>query len=129
MDALRINKTAKDQLAMLKRRTGIPHNNILCRWALCRSLAEPTPPLAIEAENDGGIDIKWDTFAGEQSSVLIALVRHRCANEGAATHDDAVNHQVRLHVHRGIGYLFGDRGLTSIDNLMEATRRGKPPAT
>ena len=39
---------AKEQLIRLKTRTGIPQWNILCRWAFCLSLAEPTPPTPIE---------------------------------------------------------------------------------
>ncbi len=46
MDRIRLNASAKNQLATLKRRTGIEHNNALCRHALCISLANPSvPPL------------------------------------------------------------------------------------
>ena len=41
---VRTSKTAKEQLIKLKRITKIENWNILCRWALCRSLAEPTIP-------------------------------------------------------------------------------------
>ena len=47
IEHIRISRTARDQLITLKRRTGIMHWNVLCRWALCRSLAEPAPPPAI----------------------------------------------------------------------------------
>jgi DNA sulfur modification protein DndE len=118
MDALRVNKTAKDQLATLKRRTGIAHYNVLCRWALCRSLSEATSPLPIEPGSEGGVDIKWETFAGEQSAVLLALVKHRCVRDGLPVDDDSLAMQIRLHVHRGIGYLFGDRRVSSLAGLI-----------
>lgn len=118
MDALRINKVAKDQLATLKRRTGIAHYNVLCRWALCRSLAETTSPLPIEPGSEGGVDIKWETFAGDQSAVLLALVKHRCAQEDLPLDDDSLATQIRLHVHRGIGYLFGDRRVSTLAGLV-----------
>ncbi len=43
LDRVRISQAAKDQLIKLKRVTKIDQWNILCRWAFCRSLAEPTP--------------------------------------------------------------------------------------
>jgi DNA sulfur modification protein DndE len=128
MDAVRINKQAKDQLATLKRRTGIAHYNVLCRWALCRSLLERTSPLPIDSEGDGSLEIRWDTFAGEQSSVLQALVRHRCMLDGLPVEQDEIARQVGLHVHRGIGYLFGDRQITGIEGLLELTRERESAA-
>ena len=40
IDHIRFSQQAKDQLIKFKRVTGIEHWNILCRWALCVSLAE-----------------------------------------------------------------------------------------
>ena len=45
---IRLSSQAKEQLIRLKTRTGIGQWNILCRWAFCLSLAEPTPPTPIE---------------------------------------------------------------------------------
>ncbi|MBC6474598.1 MAG: DndE family protein, partial [Hormoscilla sp. GM102CHS1] len=39
-----LSQTAKNQLTQLKRNTKIDQWNILCRWAFCRSLAEPSIP-------------------------------------------------------------------------------------
>ena len=39
---IRHGQTTRDQIATLKRRTGIKHMNVLCRWALCRSLTHPS---------------------------------------------------------------------------------------
>ena len=47
IEHIRLSQQARDQLITLKRRTGIAHWNVLCRWALCRSLAEPAPPPAV----------------------------------------------------------------------------------
>ena len=41
---VRLSQQAKDQLSRLKGKTGIKNWNILCRWALCYSLAEKTVP-------------------------------------------------------------------------------------
>ena len=39
-NSVRVNQQAKDQLIKLKRITGIKQWNVLCRWALCLSLAQ-----------------------------------------------------------------------------------------
>ena len=44
VERVRLSKSAEDQLNKLKRSTKIKQWNILCRWALCRSLAEPSIP-------------------------------------------------------------------------------------
>ncbi|MGL6135731.1 MAG: DndE family protein, partial [Planktothrix sp.] len=44
VERIRLSQTAKEQLTKLKRITKIDNWNILCRWALCRSLAESTIP-------------------------------------------------------------------------------------
>lgn len=128
MDSLRLNKSAKDQLTTLKRRTGIAHNNVLCRWALYRSLAEASSPLVTVADGEEGAEIKWETFAGEHSAMLVALMRHRCAREQIRLEESEISTQIRLHVHRGLGYLFGDRQMSGIESLLALTRESHSPA-
>src|SRR3954451_18823304 len=105
MDTVRVSKQAKDQLMTLKRRTGIQQWNILCRWALCRSLAEPSVPPDIEIPIDSNVEMTWRVFAGEYGDVFSALVERRCALDGHELDAANVNRQFRLHLHRGIGYL------------------------
>ncbi len=50
---------AKEQLIRLKTRTGIQQWNILCRWALCRSLKELTPPTPIDIPADSNVEMTW----------------------------------------------------------------------
>jgi DNA sulfur modification protein DndE len=54
IDHIRLSKQAREQLIRLKRHTGIEHWNVLCRWAFCRSLAEPSvpPPAKIPADSN-----------------------------------------------------------------------------
>ena len=40
----RLSAQAREQLIRLKTRTGIGQWNILCRWAFCLSVGQPTPP-------------------------------------------------------------------------------------
>lgn len=46
IETVRVSEKAKVQLITLKRRTGIQNWNVLCRWALCSSLAESLNPQA-----------------------------------------------------------------------------------
>lgn len=118
IDTVRISKTGKDQLATLKRRTKIPTWNILCRWAFCVSLNEPSPPHAFRSESEYPIEMTWRTFAGEHEGLYRALLIERCRKDGVALDEDNLTTQLRLHVHRGIAYLAGDKGLQSIGDLV-----------
>lgn len=117
-ETIHLSADAKQQLMRLKRRTGIKHWNVLCRWGLCRSLAEatPVPPQRIPA--DSNVEMTWRTFAGPWGDVLWALTVAHCAAAGIATDYETVNQQLRLHIHRGVGYLYGDQNLTDIESLV-----------
>lgn len=54
---IRLSSQAKEQLIRLKTRTGISQWNILCRWAFCLSLAEPTPPTPVEIPADSNVEM------------------------------------------------------------------------
>lgn len=117
VEHIRLSRTARDQLITLKRRTGIDHWNVLCRWALCRSLAEDAPPPAARLPADSNVEMTWKVFAGPYGDELWALLRQRCHNDGLPLDDDTMAAQFRLHLHRGIGYLVGDSRVTGIVGL------------
>ena len=100
-DTIRLSQKAKDRLVVLKRRTGIEQWNILCRWALCRSLQEPTEP-STDFTTDSNIEIAWSTFAGEYAPVYQGLLEDTCPSSL-----DSQEHLL-AHIHRGIGYLFSE---------------------
>lgn len=127
IEHIRLTTTARDQLVTLKRRTGIAHWNVLCRWALCRSLAEPAPPPSAKLVFDSNVEMTWRVFAGEHADVLLALTRYRCHVDGLPTDDETVGFQLRLHLHRGIGYLVGDPRVTNIAGLVSVAL-DQPPA-
>jgi DNA sulfur modification protein DndE len=108
IETVRISPAAKDQLITLKRRTGLKHWNELGRWALCRSLAEPTRPPNVPIPTEGGIEIEWRTFAGRASDLYLDLLRQRCVADELKPDSRTVQRQLLLHLHRGIGYLVGD---------------------
>jgi len=112
-----VSERARDQLVKLKRNTGIPHWNELCRWALCLSLAEPSIPAAAKIVTDSSVDMTWRQFGGTFSDVYLALLRERCHRDGLELSDDNLAAQFKLHLHRGIGYLAADRRLTNLPAL------------
>lgn len=127
IDHIRLTQQARDQLITLKRRTGIQHWNVLCRWALCRSLAEPAKPPAIKLTFDSNVEMNWRTFSGEVGDVLWALVTLRAHNDGLPVDEETLAQQFRLHLHRGIGYLVGDPRVTDVAGLA-SVGLSEPPA-
>lgn len=117
--SIRFSQTARDQLARLKRHTGIEHMNVLARWGLCTSLAETIPPPSAKIPADSNLEMSWEVFGGRYADVLLGLVKQRCFEDGLGDDDELVAEQLRLHVHRGISYLAGDRTLRSIANLLQ----------
>jgi len=127
LEHIRLTQTARDQLITLKRRTGIAHWNVLCRWALCRSLAEPAVPPAVRLALDSNVEMTWRVFAGNHGDELWALLRYRCHQDGLSLDDETLAQQFRLHLHRGVGYLVGDPRVTDIAGLASLAL-AKPPA-
>lgn len=123
VEHIKISQTARDQLVTLKRRTGITHWNELCRWAFCRSLAEPTVPPNAKIPADSSVEMDWRTFAGPCGDLLWGLLRHRCHTDGLPLDEETLTQQFRLHLHRGIGYLAGDKELRDIADLVTLPTR------
>ncbi len=118
LERVRISKTAEDQLVKLKRNTKIKQWNILCRWALCRSLAEPSIPSPVPIKIDSKVEIAWNVFGGEIADMLLIALKQRCYQDGLGTEQDTLKEQFNLHLHRGIGYLAGDNNISQIEDLV-----------
>jgi DNA sulfur modification protein DndE len=115
---IRLSSQAKEQLIRLKTRTGIQHWNILCRWAFCLSLSEPTPPTPIEIPADSNVEMSWAVFGGDCHELYLSLLMQRCANDGLDASSETLSRQLRLHLHRGIGYLATPNRIRSIGDLV-----------
>jgi DNA sulfur modification protein DndE len=118
LERVRISRTAEDQLIKLKRNTRIKQWNILCRWALCRSLAEPSIPSPVPIKTDSKVEIAWNVFGGEIADILLITLKQRCHQDGLGTEQDTLKEQFTLHLHRGIGYLAGDNNIKQIEDLV-----------
>lgn len=115
---IRLSNQAKEQLIRLKSKTSIPQWNILCRWAFCISLREPTPPTPIEVPADSNVEMDWHTFGGEYHELYLALIKHRCLQDGFEISVEVLTRQFRLHLHRGISYLATPHAIKSVSDLI-----------
>ncbi|HEX3885398.1 MAG TPA: DNA sulfur modification protein DndE [Stellaceae bacterium] len=111
IEHIRLSKQGREQLIRLKRYTGIEHWNVLCRWAFCRSLAEPSVPPPARIPADSNVEMSWRVFGGRYHDVYLAVLKERCLRDGLGVEEDVVAAQFRLHLHRGIAYLASDRSL------------------
>ena len=120
--SLHLSSQALEQVSRIKRHTGLKTNNVICRWALCISLAEKSCPAkqVFEFDSTGRGEIAWETFSGEYGAVYISLLKQRCLEDGLEPNEDNLRDQFMLHVHRGLGYLLGNGTAASIEQLASA---------
>jgi DNA sulfur modification protein DndE len=121
LDTLRLSAHAKEQLARLKRYTGIPHWNTLCRWALCTSLADPSEPADSKIVGGSNVEITWRTFAGDLADPLLDALIARCEAVGVLPNIEQLSRIQRLHVHRGLSMLSATGSVRSIVDLLSRT--------
>ena len=118
IETVRVSEAGRDRLITLKRYTGIKNWNTLCRWAFCVSLSEPTIPPDQPLGEDSSVEMTWRVFGGSHADLYWALLKQRCIDDGLGDDEDTLHKQFKLHLHRGIGYLIGNRELRSIDVLV-----------
>lgn len=124
IERVRISQAAEAQLIKLKRSTKIKNWNTLCRWALCRSLAESSIPSPVPIKTDSKVEIAWSVFGGDIADILSVAIKQRCYQDGLGTDPDTLKQQFTLHLHRGIGYLAGDTNLKNIEDLVVSNPNG-----
>ena len=127
IEHIRLSQQAREQLILLKRRTGIQNWNVLCRWAFCVSLADAEPPANARIPADSSVEMTWKVFAGPNHELYLALLRHRCLVDGTGVDEDVLAQQFRLHLHRGIGLLAGTPTIQRIGDLVRLASRSAPP--
>jgi DNA sulfur modification protein DndE len=101
IDIIRLSEKQKQQLIVLKRKTGIENWNVLCRWALCISLADPSVPPKEDIPSDSNVEMTWKTFAGETSEIYLSLLTLTAAKSSNICLSD----HLKIHLNRGISYL------------------------
>lgn len=119
IETVRISQQAKDQLIKLKRHTGIKNWNVLCRWAFCASLAEPSPIQTKEIPSEAAVEMSWKTFGGKHQDLYLALLKQRIKNDGIEISERELSKHFKLHLHRGISYLSTQKNTDSLFKLID----------
>lgn len=109
MDRIKLTAVARNQLATIKRRTGIEHNNVICRHALCISLANPSIPPEENYVFSGGLEIDWRVLTGGKESLYYNLLITRMESDSIPLDEEQVRLTFTQHVHRGLSYLTSRR--------------------
>lgn len=115
---IRLSQQEKERLIRLKAKTGISQWNILCRWALCLSLANPTIPTGPEIPSDSNVEMSWLTFSGEYHEIYDAIFSQRCIEDGYNTDQPTIAKYFRLHLNRGINHLASKNGPKNSQELL-----------
>lgn len=114
----KLSQPEKDKLIRIKARTGIQNWNVICRWALCWSLAEPSIPGGLDPTSDSNVEMTWITFAGEHYEIYEAIIRQRCINDGLGDSQEVLIKYFRLHLSRGINHFSTRDVLRSCQDLL-----------
>ena len=118
LEHIRLSTQGKEQLLKLKRATGIKNWNVLCRWAFCSSLADDSAPTDKKILTDSSVEMSWKVFGGAYHGIYLALLKERCKRDRLEISPDVLAQQFRLHLHRGIAQLAGDRNIKNISSFL-----------
>ena len=97
IETIRLSQQARDQLIKLKRVTGLKNWNVLCRWAFCRSLAEPSVPTPVKIPTDSNVEMTWRVFGGAQADLYLAVLKVRCRRDGRRCNRPDYQRTTQLH--------------------------------
>lgn len=116
----KLSQPEKERLIRMKVKTGVQNWNVLCRWALCWSLSEPTIPGGTVPLSDSNVEMDWSTFAGEYAEIYEAIIRQRCINDGLGDDEETLAKYFRLHLSRGINHYSTRDVLKNCSDLLES---------
>jgi len=123
-DAVRFGPDIRDTIMTLVRRTGIRHRNVLLRWALCRSLAEPSRPPALPERAEKPVDIAWRLVAGHLGELPWLLLVARLREDNLPWDQQTATDELHRHIARGLLYLAGDREIKDSTSLAKMALSG-----
>lgn len=123
LESIRVSTRSREILISLKRKTGIGHWNSICRWAFCDSLANANRPVSAIGSSESNIDMSWETFAGDNSEILLAAFYKRAAKDGISDDRHERASYFRSHLERGISQLQSTKDIAAL------LRRGLGQAT
>lgn len=120
IERFKLSASARHQLSSLKRKTGIEHNNAICRHALCLSLANPSLPPDEKLDFAGGLEMDFRVFSGGYDSLYYNLLVTRMLSDGQKVSDESMRSAFLLHLHRGLSYLASRRENDLTEELCKA---------
>ena len=94
---IKLSQKEKDKLIRIKAKTGIEAWNVICRWALCISIADKSTPFGPDVPSDSNVEMSWGTFGGEYQELYDAVFRERCIEDGIENDPVQIAKQFRLH--------------------------------
>ena len=119
LNRIYVSEDSRHKLSVLKGRTGLLPN-VLCRLGLSLSLVEPGIPNPEDYPSDGS-EFNRYTLMGEWDTLIVALLKERCAADGLKLDNDNLSNQFRAHLNRGVGLLYGRvKGLSDLVGLLPA---------
>ena len=104
IDSIKLSEKQKQQLIRLKNKTGIENWNVLCRWALCMSLAENSVPPIEDIQSDSNVEMSWKVLAGEYADIYLAVLREAYQKQNAHLGSVHFGDFFKLHLNRGISF-------------------------
>lgn len=117
IETVKVSDKARQQLINIKKRTGIPNWNVICRWAFAVSLAEETKILHENIIANSPIEMTWKIFTSGQEKLYMALLLTKAKKDNWPKDEESIQTYFRLHLHRGISYLNG-KNAESINKLL-----------
>ena len=72
------------------------------------------------------MELSWQVFGGDAQELYIALLKERCLRDGLGTSEEVLSRQLRLHLHRGIGYLATPHAILGIADLVRLVTEDRP---
>ena len=121
---IKLSQKERDKLIRIKAKTGLEAWNVICRWALCVSIADPTIPFGPDVPSDSNVEMSWGTFGGEYQELYDAIFRERCKTDGIENDPIQIAKYFRLHLQRGINSLAaktGPKNVTEMLNLINGS--------
>ena len=73
---------------------------ILCRWAFCISLAEPSVPPSARIPIDSNVEMTWKVFGGQYYGIYHALLKQRCKQDGLSINALTLSDQFKFHLQK-----------------------------
>ena len=83
---MRLSQDQKTKMMKIRKNTGVKNWNVICRWALCTSLAiDDNPPRYIKG-GKSGVEMDWDTFTGKDASLVYDAILKKTGSERFYSH-------------------------------------------